>query len=112
MLLKTLTCVLALVAAGEGGYILLHPHSVNRFKRVDEYGYAAFDTATGQLCRTYRVGSSPKITPTAPSSDRPFGSRSEDRILDAIRSAPANPQAGEDPEIEFIRRLPSCADIR
>jgi hypothetical protein len=112
MLFKTLTCVLALVAVGEGGYILLHRHSVNRFKRADDYGYAAFDTATGQLCRTYRVISSPKITATTPPSDRTFGSRSEDRILDAIRSAPANSQAGEDPELEFIRRLPSCVDIR
>ncbi|SRR5260221_7240883 len=112
MLFKTLPCVLALVAVGEGGYILLHRHSVNRFKRADDYGYAAFDTATGQLCRTYRVISSPRIVPTAPSSDRPFGSRSEDPILDAIRSAPATTQASEDPQVEFVRRLPSCADIR
>jgi hypothetical protein len=112
MLFKTLTCVLAVIAVGEGGYILLHPHSVNRFKRVDDYGYAAFDTATGQLCRTYLVISSPKIMPDAPSSDRPSGSRSADPILDAIRSAPVNTQTGEDPQVEFIRRLPSCADIR
>jgi len=60
MLFKTLTCILALVVVAEGGYIFLHRRPINRFKPVDDDGYAAFDTATGQLCRAFRARPSPK----------------------------------------------------
>jgi len=36
----------------EGLLIFWNRHSINRFKAVDEDGYMAFDSATGQICRT------------------------------------------------------------
>jgi hypothetical protein len=59
-LFKTLTCTLALAVVVEGGYIFLQRHPANRFKPMDDDGYVAFDTASGQLCRTFRSNSATK----------------------------------------------------
>ena len=115
MLLKILTSILAVLVVAVSGYAIWNRHPVNRFKPVDEDGYLAFDTATGQLCRTYRAKSPPKRIPSAPSSDRSDGLRPEDRILDAIETkgaeAAANAKAERDAQVELIRGLPACADI-
>ena len=56
MLLKSLFAVLALLLAAESLFILMHRHPANRFKPVEGYdGVVAFDTATGQLCKTLRT---------------------------------------------------------
>jgi len=112
MLFKILTCILVLVVVGQGGYIFLHRRPINRFKPVDDDGYAAFDTATGQLCRTFRAGPSPRGVHYSPSAGQTPETRSGDVILDMIQNGPSNAQAGEKDRIEFIRGLPTCAVIR
>jgi hypothetical protein len=111
MLFKTLTGILAVLVLAEGGYIFLARHPINRFKPVDEDGYLAFDSATGQLCRTFRSGPIPKRTESVPSSDRSLDSRVRDPILDAIRGGAAKDGAKENTQVEFIRALPACVDI-
>jgi hypothetical protein len=112
MLFKTLTCILVLVVVAEGGYIFLHRRPINRFKPVEDDGYAAFDTATGQLCKTFRARPSPKGVQYSPSASQTPETRSGDLILDMIQNGPSNAQGGEKARIEFIRGLPTCADIR
>ena len=123
MVFKALTCILALVVVAEAGYIFLHRHPINRFKPVDDNGYAAFDTATGQLCRTIRMKSTLKGVQYSPSSDHApeshFGNPTEDktstvhdRILDAIRNSPSNTAEAENFRVELVRDLPACSDIR
>ncbi len=77
-------------------------------------GYVAFDTATGQLCRSYQSKPAPKTVRPAPSTfhaPEPESS-SGDRILDAIRNGSADARAQENAEVEFVRGLPACTDIR
>ncbi len=123
MVFKTLTCILAFVVVAEAGYIFLHRHPINRFKSVDDNGYAAFDTATGQLCRTIRVKSTLKGVQYSPSFDHApeshLGNPTEgktstvhDRILDAIRNSPSNTAEAENLRVELVRDLPACSDIR
>jgi hypothetical protein len=112
MLFKALTCILALVVVAEGGYIFLHRRTINRFKSVDDYGYAAFDSATGQLCRTFQARSAPRKIQSATSSARPAKLHSADPILDAMRNEADKSMPGKDAEVEFVRGLPACADIR
>src|SRR5467141_3561799 len=112
MLLKTLICILVLVIVAEGGYIFLHRHPINRFKPMDDDGYVAFDTASGQLCRTFRSKSAPKRIESSPSSDHSSESGSEDPILGAIRNGRPNAQVERETQVEFIRGLPTCDDIR
>lgn len=111
MLLKTLTCILALVVVAEGGYIFLHRHPINRFKPMDDDGYVAFDTASGQLCKTFRSKSAPRGIKSSPSADYSPESSSGDPILDAMQKAAAKTQPEEDAKVEFIRGLPTCVDI-
>jgi hypothetical protein len=110
MPLKILTCILALAAFAEGGYILWHRHPIHRFRPVEDNGYVAFDTATGQLCRTYRTNPTAKRAPAV--YDRAPEKPSGDPILDMIRNGRANVQTGEDAEVEIVRGLPVCVDIR
>lgn len=112
MVFKTLTCILALVVIAESGYIFLRRHPVNRFKPMDDYGYTAFDTASGQLCRTFRSKPAPTKVQLSPSPDRSPELHSGDAILDAMRNGSDNAPGEKDAEVEFIRGLPACADIR
>ncbi len=112
MLFKTLTCILAVAVVAEGGYIFLHRHPINRFKPMDDDGYVAFDTASGQLCRTFRSKSAPKRIESSPSSDRSSETSSGDGILDFIRGGGAKVQAEQNAKVEFILGLPTCREIR
>jgi hypothetical protein len=112
MFFKTLTCILSLLVVGEGGYIFLHRQPINRFKPIDNDGYVAFDTASGQLCRTFRSKSAPKRIESTPSSDRSTDNRSGDAVLDFIREGGAKVQAEENVNVQFILGLPPCRDIR
>ncbi len=111
MRLKALAGILALIGVAEGAFILLRRHPINRFKAVDVDGYVAFDTATGQICRTFRTNASLRKQKSAPISDNSTESRSGDPILDAMRNGSKSPQAQESEDGEFVSRLPSCADI-
>jgi hypothetical protein len=114
MRLKILTCTFAMLVLAESGYILLVRHRpINRFKPVDEDGYLAFDSATGQLCRTARPRPVPKgiRSSASPSSLHSGESRRGDPILEAIDKSAPDLQAEEDARVEFIRDLPACADI-
>jgi tetratricopeptide (TPR) repeat protein len=55
MRLKALAGILALTVVAEGAFILLRRYPINRFKAADVDGYVAFDTSTGQICRTFRT---------------------------------------------------------
>jgi hypothetical protein len=114
MLLKVLTAILIILVLAESAYIVLGRHTINRFKPVDQDGYVAFDSATGQLCRSYRSKAPVKTFKPAPPTSLPPQSklRPEDRILAAIEAGSADAQAEEKAEVEFIRGLPACADIR
>jgi hypothetical protein len=127
MILKILTSILALAVVAEGGYILLHRNAVNRFKAVDEDGDLAFDSATGQLCRTIRPAPLPKKMQLAPIKPAPssFDSKESnpklDPILSAIRGGLTEAEfekkvqeekdANAEAQAEFIRGLPACVDI-
>ena len=111
MLFRTLTSILALVVVAEGAYIFLHRHPINRFKPMDDDGYVAFDTASGQLCRTYQ----PNLKSQAAKSPAPVNSvpsKSGDPILDAIIDTPSSSSAEGDAQLDFVRRLPACVDVR
>jgi hypothetical protein len=112
MFLKTLACILALVVIAEGGYIFWHRQPINRFKPMDDDGYVAFDTASGQLCRTFRANSAPKKIAPSPSSDRSPKTKSGDAILDCVRNGEPSAQPERDSTVEFILKLPTCRDIR
>ena len=111
---------LAALVLLESGYILMRRHPTNRFKPVDEDAYLAFDSATGQLCRTFRQGPRPKgikpePEPTPSTSSSHSGKAVPvDEILEAIQKADpeADAKAEEKAQAEFIRGLPACADIR
>lgn len=113
MLYKLLTVFLALLLVAENVYILVHRHPANRFKVVAEYGsVVAFDTATGQLCKTLRTG--PPVAsqrPTAP-SNASSGLPSGDPITDEIRTLTAKEQVEQDATLDFVRKVPACPDIR
>lgn len=130
MLFKLLTAVLAVALIAENVYILTHRHPANRFKYMDSHdGVVAFDTTAGQLCKTLRTRSTAEIElaeaesakkpapcppPPTPSSDPFF-----DEIDRAIRSKrcvgngeDVTQKSDVDSAIEFVTRLPACADIR
>jgi hypothetical protein len=109
---KLLISVLTAALVVESGYLLLTRHPSNRFKTVDQDGFIAFDSGTGQLCKTFGAKLS-LTTPrrvSAPSNDDT--STSKDPIMDAIRNAAPQTDGGEDPRVTLARVLPSCADIR
>jgi hypothetical protein len=132
MLLKLLTVGLALLLAAESLYILSHRHPINRFKPVDGYdGLVAFDTATGQLCKTLRTKSAAEIeqlegeaaNEVAPCP--PLPAPSGDKVRDALDRGSISKRCGgtgededvaqksdADSTLEFAAKLPACADIR
>lgn len=126
----------------ESVYILMHRHPTNRFKSVEEFGYGvvAFDTATGQLCKTLRTKSAAEIDqsgaevakqadeelkkevgcppyPPPPPSGDPF----IDEMNTAARTENCGPngeitikrqKSAADSTLEFVVKLPACADLR
>src|SRR5580704_261108 len=107
MILRALVGLLALVAIGEGWYIFSLRNQVNRFRLMDDSGYIAFDRIRGQLCRTFQSNPAKSF---ASASAEP--SSSGDPILDAIRNTPRSSSAESDAQVEFVRRLPACVDVR
>jgi hypothetical protein len=131
MLFKLLTAVLALLLAAESLYILKHRNPTNnRFRPVESYdGIVAFDTATGQLCKTLRTKSTAEIEQSAaeaakkPAPCPTLPTRSGNSVLDNIARYGISKACGgsgevvaqesdTDSTIEFVAKLPSCADIR
>jgi hypothetical protein len=108
---KVLSCIFALAVVAEAEYIVLHRYAINRFKAMDDSGYAAFDSATGQLCRTFQLKPAPREVQLSPPPARTAEPHSGDPILDAIRNEANKAVPGRDAEIEFVRELPACADI-
>jgi hypothetical protein len=68
LLVKLLICALIVLRLAETAYIIFDRHTINRFKPVDQDGYVAFDTATGQLCSSYRSKAPGKTARPAPTS--------------------------------------------
>ncbi len=131
MRFKLLTAVLALLLAAESLYILKHRNPTNnRFRPVESYdGIVAFDTATGQLCKTLRTKSAAEIERSAveaakqPAPCPPLPTPSGDSVLDDIHRWGRSKSCGGNGEveaeesnsestIEFVAKLPACADIR
>ena len=112
--MKIATYILTILLLAESAYILLARHPINRFKSMDNNGYVAFDSATGRLCRTYQTTLVPKSTVPVPSASNSSksGSKSGDAILDMIQDGKADPQTIENPQVEFVRSLPACEDLR
>jgi hypothetical protein len=131
MLFKLLTAVLTLLLAAETLYILKHRLPTNnRFRPVERYdGIVAFDTATGQLCKTLWTKSVAAIQQSAaeaakkpvpcPTLPPPSG----DSVIDKIERYGISKECGgggevvgresdADSTLEFVAKLPACADIR
>jgi hypothetical protein len=131
MLFKALTSVLALLLVTESLYILTHRHPTNnRFRPVEGYdGIVAFDAATGQLCKTLRTKSAPEIEQSRAEAAKkpvpcpPLPPPSGDSVIDGIRRYGVSKECGgsgevatresdADATLEFVAKLPACADIR
>jgi hypothetical protein len=114
----------------ESFYILKLRHPTNRFKPVDSYdGLVAFDTATGQLCKTLRTRSAAEIEKSDAEAAKksapcpPLPAPSGDPVLDELNRAGISKRCGgngedvaqksdDDSTLEFVANLPACADIR
>jgi hypothetical protein len=107
MVFKSLTLLLALLLMAESAYILLlHRRVSNRFKIQDIEGYelfVAFDTATGQLCKTARLRTAEEMKRDA---DK------QPSFLDRLALKDAAKDAASDMTLQAIANLPTCVDIR
>jgi hypothetical protein len=130
MVLKLLTIFLALLVTVESLYILKLRHPTNRFKPVDSYdGLVAFDTGTGQLCKTLRTKTAAEIEKLdaeavkKPAPCPPLPASSGDPVLDEINRVGITKRCGgsgedvaqksdDDSTLEFVANLPACADIQ
>lgn len=127
MSLKLLTAMLIFCLAVESVYLLKHRHPTNsRFRPLEGYdGIVAFDTATGQLCKTLRTRSAAEIEHSgveAATKTLPCPQPSGDSVLDKINRFGVSKACGGSGElaresddesmIEFVVKLPACADIR
>jgi len=129
MRLKLLTAALAISLAGESLLIFVYRHPANRFKPVDGYqGAVAFDTATGQLCKTLRTKTAAQIAEQAKADfakelaesakreefERDEAARTHNQLDQTLAEIYAvGPQASKDTSaLEFIAVLPGCKDIR
>jgi hypothetical protein len=130
MRFKLLTLALAVLLVGESLFMLMHRHPSNRFKPVEAYdGLVAFDTGTGQLCKTLRTKSAVEIEQSEaeaakkPAPCPPLPGPSGDPVLDEINRAGISKRCGgngedvarksdADSTLEFVAKLPACADIR
>src|ERR1700730_446981 len=106
MLFKLLTAVLALLLATESLFILMHRHPTNRFKPVEGYdGVVAFDTATGQLCKTLWTKSAAEIGQSAaeavkkPVPCAPLPPPSGDSVIDKIERYGISKECGGSREV-------------
>jgi hypothetical protein len=129
MSLKLLTVSLALLLMVESFYILKLRHPTNRFKPVDSYdGLVAFDTVTGQLCKTLRTKTAAEIekldaeAAKKPAPCPPLPAPSGDPVLDEINHTFRSKRCGgsgediaqrsdDNASLEFVVNLPACADI-
>jgi hypothetical protein len=129
-MLKFFTGCLAAVLVVESAYIVLHRQTANRFKPVEGYeGIVAFDTATGQLCKTLRTKSPAEIESSDPKAPiptppcPPLPTPSGDPVLDEIGRLGISKGCGGDGEeswekassdatLQFIANLPGCMNIR
>jgi hypothetical protein len=131
MLFKLLTAVLTLLLAAETLYILKHRLPTNnRFRPVESYdGIVAFDTATGQLCKTLLTKSAAEIKQSTAEAAKksvpcpPLSPPSGDSVVDKIERYAISKECGgsgevvvresdTDSTLEFVAKLPACADIR
>jgi hypothetical protein len=121
MLFKLLTAVLTFLLAAETVYILMHRPPTGRFRPVEEFGYGvvAFDTATGQLCKTLRTKSVAEIeqSEVEAAKKRAPCHPSGDPVLDELKGCGDNGEglaekSKADSMLEFVIRLPVCAAIR
>ena len=130
MSLKLLTIFLALLVTVESFYVLKLRHPTNRFKPVGSYdGLVAFDTATGQLCKTLRTKTAAEIekldaeAAKKPAPCPPLPTPSGDPVLDEInrsgiskkcsgRGEDVSQKSDTDSALEFVAGLPVCADLR
>ena len=107
MILRVVAGILGLVAIVEGWYIFSLRNQVNRFHLMDASGYVAFDRVSGQLCKTFQLNlakSSVSANAARPNSGDP--------ILDAIGNTPSSSSAEADAQLDFVRRLLACVDVR
>jgi hypothetical protein len=129
-LFKLLTVLFVVLLAAESLYILMHRHPTNRFKSVEGYnGVVAFDTATGQLCKTLRTNSVAETKQSEvdaakiPAPCPPLPAPSGDPVLDEILRLGISKRCGgngedvaqksdADSTVEFVAGRPACADIR
>jgi hypothetical protein len=107
MILRVVAGILGLVAIVEGWYIFSLRNQVNRFHLMDDSGYVAFDRVSGQLCKTFQLNLAKSSV-----SANAARSNSGDPILDAIGNAPSSSAAAADAQLDFVRRLPACVDVR
>lgn len=112
MRIKALVGVLLLLLLVESGYIIATRHPIARFKPIDEDGYLAFDSATGQLCKTFRPTPKSSATAAAPTSLPSPQPNSGDPILNMIQNGKMDVQSADAGRIEFLQNLPVCADFR
>ncbi len=129
MLPKLAIAVLALSLVAETSFMLTHRRSPNRFKPVEGYdGFVAFDTGTGQLCKTLRARSetemaksnghtankvTPCSTPSASSGDPILNEIDRLGISKSCGGSGAEHQLTDaDSIVKFVAKLPACADIR
>ena len=111
MAFRVMAGILMVLVTVESIYIFVHRHPINRFKTISEEGFVAFDTATGQLCRTFQVRISSSYEPR-PSSDASPKPQSGDPILDEIQKLGSSAKIEDDAKVAFVRALPACRDIR
>lgn len=109
---KVLIGVLLVFLLIETGYIAFTHHRIARFKPVDVDSYLAFDSATGQLCKTFRPAPASRSTNPAPTVTPSPRSSSGDPILDMIQNGTTDTQSTEAWKLQVLRNLPVCADIR
>jgi hypothetical protein len=130
MIFKLLTGALLLLLVGESLFIVMQRHPTNRFEPVEGYEPAvAFDTVTGQLCKTLRTKSATEIEKAdaeavkkpvpCPPPPVPSGDSLTDRIARSYTSKSCGvdnedvaQKSVADSTLVFIAKLPACADIR
>jgi hypothetical protein len=103
--------MLTLLVVGEGVLIVATRHPPKRFETVDADSYMAFDTATGQLCKTFQTQSAPQNVRPSHTVAPPDQRRSQDPILDAIDRTSTESQNQDRGQLDFIQGLPECSHI-
>jgi len=129
MALKVAVGIIVVLLAVETSYILIHRRPLGRFRTVSEDAFVAFDTATGQLCKTLRTRSVAEIEQQEADAAKklepcpPLPPSSGDPVIDEIRRKSMSKRCGgsgedatqkseADSTLEFAAKLPACTDIR